>query len=119
MYAVPRALRPDYEPIPLGSAVLSSSGDPGGWARWWTGAWTPRGARPGRSRPATGSPVDLGTAVTVARIDLLLGDDPRFSARELRVLVSEDGASFREAPRCRDARTTSGPACGSPARCSC
>jgi hypothetical protein len=42
--------------------------------------------------------LELGQEVTLARIELLLGDDPRFAAREVRVLVSTDGLEFHEAP---------------------
>jgi hypothetical protein len=40
---------------------------------------------------------DLGQGVLLGRVDLLSGDDPKFVARELRVLVSADGADFQEA----------------------
>jgi hypothetical protein len=42
--------------------------------------------------------VDVGQEITLVRVELLLGDDPKYAARELRVLVSMDGVDFREAP---------------------
>ena len=40
---------------------------------------------------------NLGREVLLGRVELLQGDDPKFAARELRVLVSLDGVAFQEA----------------------
>lgn len=97
VYAVPRALRPQYEPIPLGAAALSSSEGSGGLSALVDGRADPSWRTAGPQQVGDWVAVDLGQDVTLARIELLLGDDPKYAARELRVLVSTDGLDFREA----------------------
>jgi hypothetical protein len=97
VYAVPRALRPLYEPLPLASAVLSSSEGPEGLGALVDGRADPSWRTAGPQQTGDWIALDLGQEVTLARVELLLGDDPKFAARELRVLVSTDGLDFREA----------------------
>jgi hypothetical protein len=98
VYAVPRALRPQYELIPLGSATLSSSEGPEGLGALVDGRADPSWRTAGPQQVGDWIAADLGQEVTLGRIELLLGDDPKFAARELRVFVSTDGLEFREAP---------------------
>jgi hypothetical protein len=98
VYAVPRALRPAYEPIALGQAALSSSEGPAGLGALVDARADPSWRTAGPQQAGDWIAVDLGHEITLGRVELLLGDDPKFAARELRVLVSLDGLDFREAP---------------------
>ena len=98
VYAVPRALRPTYVPIPLASATLSSSEGPEGLGALVDGRADPSWRTAGPQQVDDWIAVDLGQEVTLARVELLLGDDPKFAARELRVIVSADGLDFQGAP---------------------
>jgi len=97
VYAVPRALRPRYEPIPFPAAALSSSEGPEGLGALADGRADPSWRTAAPQQAGDWIAVDVGQEVTLARIELLLGDDPKYAARELRVLVSTDGLDFREA----------------------
>lgn len=98
VYAVPRALKPAYEPIPLVAAVLASSEGSEGLGALVDGRAHPSWRTAGPQQVGDWIAADLGQEFTLGRIELLLGDDPKFAARELRVLVSTDGLDFREAP---------------------
>ncbi|HET9316597.1 MAG TPA: glycosyltransferase family 39 protein, partial [Vicinamibacteria bacterium] len=97
VYTVPRALRPAYEPVPLASAALSSSEGPEGLGALVDGRADPSWRSAGPQQVGDWIAVDVGQEFTLGRIELLLGDDPRFAARELRVFVSGDGLDFHEA----------------------
>jgi hypothetical protein len=97
VYAVPAALRPVYDPIPLAAAALSSSEGPEGLGALVDGRADPSWRSAGPQQVGDWIAADLGQEITLARVELLLGDDPKYSARELRVLVSTDGLDFREA----------------------
>jgi hypothetical protein len=98
VYAVPRALRPPADPIPLAAAVLASSEGPEGLGALVDGRTDPSWRTAGPQQVGDWIAIDVGQEVVLSRIELLLGDDPKFAARDLRVLVSADGADFREAP---------------------
>lgn len=98
VYAVPRALRPLVEPVPLGGATLSSSEGPEGLGALVDGRADPSWRTAGPQRAGDWIAVDLGQEITLARVELQLGDDPKFAARELRILVSLDGLDLRDAP---------------------
>jgi hypothetical protein len=98
VYAVPRALRPPADPVPLASAALSSSEGPEGLGALVDGRAHPSWRTASPQQAGDWIAVDVGQEIVLSRIELLLGDDPKFAARELRVLVSTDGLDFREAP---------------------
>jgi len=97
VYSVPRALKPVYEPIPLASAALASSEGSEGLGALVDGRADPSWRSAGPQQVGDWIGVDVGQEFTLGRVELLLGDDPKFAARELRVLVSTDGLDFHEA----------------------
>jgi hypothetical protein len=97
VYAVPAALRPSYEPVGLTAAQLSASEEASGLPALVDGRTHPSWRTAGPQQVGDWIAADLGQEVLLGRVDLLSGDDPKFVARELRVLVSADGADFQEA----------------------
>jgi hypothetical protein len=97
VYAVPAGLRPVYEPVTLAAGQLSASEETSGLPALLDGRAYPSWRTAGPQQPGDWIAADLGREVLLGRVELLLGDDPKFAARELRVLVSPDGAAFQEA----------------------
>jgi hypothetical protein len=97
VYAVPFGLRPAYEPVTLLAGQLSASEQAEGLGALVDGRAYPSWRTAGPQQVGDWIAADLGREVLLGRVDLLLGDDPKFAARELRVLVSQDAADFHEA----------------------
>ncbi len=97
VYAVPPGLRPVYEPVTLSAAQLSASEEASGLPALVVGRAHPSWRTAGPQQVGDWIAADLGREVLLGRVELVSGDDPKFAARELRVLVSLDGADFREA----------------------
>ncbi|MET0553223.1 MAG: glycosyltransferase family 39 protein, partial [Vicinamibacteria bacterium] len=97
VYAVPAGLRPPYEPVALTAAQLSASEEASGLPALVDGRAYPSWRTSGPQRAGDWIAADLGREVLLGRVELLSGDDPKFAARELQVLVSQDGSAFREA----------------------
>jgi hypothetical protein len=97
VYAVPAALRPVYEPVTLAGAQLSASEEASGLGALVDGRTHPSWRTAGPQQVGDWIAADLGHEVLLGRVELLSGDDPKFAARELRVLLSADGADFHEA----------------------
>jgi hypothetical protein len=97
LYAVPGALRPAYEPVTLSAGQLSASEEASGLPALVDGRAYPAWRTAGPQQAGDWIAADLGREVLLGRVELLQGDDPKFAARELRVLVSLDGAAFQEA----------------------
>jgi hypothetical protein len=97
VYAVPSGLRPAYEPVRLLASQLSASEQAEGLGALVDGRAYPSWRTSGPQQVGDWIAVDLGREVLLGRVELLLGDDPKFAARELRVLVSQDAADFHEA----------------------
>lgn len=97
VYAVPASLRPVYEPVSLLPAQLSASEETSGLGALVDGRAYPSWRTAGPQQVGDWIAADLGREVRLGRVELLLGDDPKFAARELRVLVAPEGGDFREA----------------------
>jgi hypothetical protein len=97
VYAVPSGLRPDYEPVALTASQLSASEETSGLPALVDGRTFPAWRTAGPQQAGDWIAADLGREILLGRVELLQGDDPKFAARELQVLVSEDGVAFRQA----------------------
>ena len=94
-YAVPEALRPHRVPIPLdGATITSSSGAAsirsaldGRPETWWT---TDEIQQAGDSVT-----LELGREAEISGLELALGTEPRFAARELQLQVRAGGSWTR------------------------
>jgi hypothetical protein len=95
-YRVPGSLRRSYAPVPLATTRLSASESPqdvdltrdGDLTTWWSTA--------GPQRAGQWFEVDLPSPQAIARVTLLLGFHPLRRARDLHVMVSDDGREWRQ-----------------------
>jgi 4-amino-4-deoxy-L-arabinose transferase-like glycosyltransferase len=96
-WSVPPALRPPLRRLPLDAARLSASDSPSDLPLLGDGSldtlWHTRG--PQERGDWVG--IALDGAAPVARVEMVLGEEARFAARQVRVEVSDDGRSWREA----------------------
>lgn len=97
VYAVPPALKPVYEPVTLSAAQLSASEEVSGLPALVDGRAYPSWRTSGPQQAGDWIAADLGREVLLGRVELLLGDDPKFAARELKVQVAPEGGGFRDA----------------------
>ena len=95
VYEVPAELRRRYEPVSLASARLSASSDPGQAAAAADGSLDTAWRTMERDGSRQWFEVDLPASIMLGRIELLLGDRPNRAARRLRLLVKEDGGTWR------------------------
>jgi hypothetical protein len=100
---VPPSARPSYRPLELAAARLSASENAGEIARAADGSRDTLWRTADPQRPGDWIAVELPAAARLGRVELLLGADARFAARELQLAISADGAAWTDV-RTRPAR---------------
>jgi 4-amino-4-deoxy-L-arabinose transferase-like glycosyltransferase len=97
-YRVPDSMRPRYAPVPLDGVRLSASENPEEVELVRDGDLTSAWSTAGPQRPGQWFQVELPAPRTLARVRLLLGFHPLRRARDLHVMVSDDGRQWRQIP---------------------
>jgi hypothetical protein len=97
-WSVPPPLRPKVLRFGLEPDWLSSSDSAGDLPRLCDGRADTLWRTVGPQQRGDWVAVSLPSPRVVARLELALGDEPRFAARQLRLEVSDDGRRWREAP---------------------
>jgi hypothetical protein len=95
-YRVPENLRPAYAAVPMDTVRLSASEAPEEVERARDGDLTTFWSTSGAQRSGQWFQVDLPAPELLGRVTLLLGFHPLRRARDLHVLVSDDGLEWRQ-----------------------
>jgi hypothetical protein len=95
-YLVPENLRPAYAAVPIDTVRLSASEAPEEVERTRDGDLTTFWSTSGAQRPGQWFQVDLPSPEPLGRVTLLLGFHPLRRARDLHVMVSDDGREWRQ-----------------------
>jgi hypothetical protein len=96
-WAVPAPLRPALGRLGLESRWLSASDRAEDLPQACDGRTDTLWRTAGPQERGDWVAVSLPEPVRVARLELVLGDEPRFAARQLRLEVTDDGETWREA----------------------
>jgi 4-amino-4-deoxy-L-arabinose transferase-like glycosyltransferase len=96
-WSVPRALRPAHRPLELAPRWLSASASAADLPAALDGRLDTLWRTPGPQRRGDWLAVTLPAPALLSRVELVLGPEARFAARQLRVEVSEDGREWRPA----------------------
>lgn len=98
LFQPPPELRPSYQAVPLDRAVATSWANPDQAPNVIDGRLDTSWSTEGPQRPHDWLQVRLPSRVRLGRLELLLGDRPRRSARGLRIGVTEDGTHWTWIP---------------------
>lgn len=97
-WAVPAALRPPYRPVDVQAGDFSASVAQEDLPALCDGRLDTLWRTPGPQRRGDWVQVRLPRPAMVARVELVVGSEARFAARQLRVEISADGEQWDVAP---------------------
>jgi 4-amino-4-deoxy-L-arabinose transferase-like glycosyltransferase len=93
-WSVPAGLRPPHRRLELEPGWLSASASPGDLPAALDGRTDTLWRTPGPQQRGDWLAVTLPAPALLSRVELVLGKEARFAARQLRVEVSDDGRAF-------------------------